>query len=297
MGPHRLALLCACTVLGMASFAQSGTGEAVRPLVGDAYVIGGAVYSASVPLGLADWKAVLPDSRLLQKVDPNAPGADYNYYLPEYQSATGMFEMGVGLDLGRKRPQQAKVRQQLRISATYVGADELTDAWRRSLTGPYDTLVSQQTGEEILFDTTWSERTVVSARFSRIGIAATYLLIGNNASRWKWNIGAGGSLGTTLNVQGNVDRFAGSGNRPYDQYYYGVQLVESESFRIGSSIWGSVHGVFGLDYRLSKAHPFWSTLNLHYELRPAIQFGSVPGADGYAYGTVQQLFGLRIDLR
>jgi hypothetical protein len=178
-----------------------------------------------------------------------------------------------------------------------MGVDELANAWRRSLSGPYDTLVSQQTGEEILIDTTWSERTVASALFSRIGIAATYLLMGNNPSRWTWSIGAGASVGTTLNAQGSVDRFAGSEYLPYDQRSYGIELVESETFRIGNTIWGTAHGVFGLDYKLSKEHPFWSTLNLHYELRPTVQFGSLPGADGYAYGTVQQLFGLRIDLR
>jgi hypothetical protein len=268
----------------------------------DAYLLYGVFFQRESFMDLSDWQAMLPGSALLHHADiaSDEPGSHGR----SSRHGAGTLHFGVGLDLRRTENAGSVHTKQLRIGVLHSANNSNQGLWRRSMTGPYDTLVSQLTGEMYPVDTTWTERYSAYHEFTRLGVDLAIVLLNENTSLWSWQVGFGTLLGLTLNEEARVYR---SVERRIDRFSYGTafhgtvdrsERIGSEVFRNGPSLWAGTYVVLGTSCRLGRTHPFWSSLKLHYEARPTLLFSNFNGdviRSMRAGG--QHLLGLRLDLR
>lgn len=280
------------------AIAQGDSEPTKAPLVTDVYFpIGFQVGSTSL-LTTTDWRNLMPDSELLKN---DLSWDQHREYDGRNVEGGAAFEASIGLDLGRKKGTDARFEKQLRIGVSVVASDPRYRQWYRSSTGRYDTLTSSLNGQVAYVDTTWNESYSADYRFSRIGLNASYILRKRTPSKWSWYVGFGGMVGTTFNASASVEhRVYTEANSSVVDYseldgYFDDQ--EREETHVASTGWGAAYALAGIDLRLARTNPFWSSVHLFNELRPSMMFSTVPGSKLSSNAAIQNLFGLRLDLR
>ncbi len=275
----------------------------------DGYAAYGAFVTRDRPVGLNEWRALLPESSLLQRdLSGFRSGWDYyggwfpglyGYGLSGATNGSGSGYLGVGFMLGKRDTLPTLFKQRLRLGVNAAGTEDIYGSWRRSLTGVYDTLISQQTGQAYYLDSTWSEGYWANAYRSRIAIDASYQIQRVSDSRWSWFAGAGFMVGLAYGGQASVQHYterwkegAGSGNSTYEW-----QELTRETYALRASLFAAVYASLGLEYRLGRTSPFWSQMSLYYEIRPMMHLISRPGVPSRFESAGQHLFGLRLNLR
>lgn len=292
------------TIAGIsAMFANAQPTDAPAPLLADGYAAYGAFVTREQRVGLSEWHGLLPGSTLLQRDLSGLTGGlwDYGPWSNGYgtgRNGTGCSYLAIGLNPTRQTLDHG-FEQRLRVGFGFLGEESLYGNWGRTLTGVYDTLVSQQTGQMTFLDSSWTEGYTASAYRSRIAADLSYLIRRVSTSRWSWQAGIGIQVGVALSGQVELTHYTRryrdhSGNR-YDSSEYTV--LDQESLRFGSSLFVSTYALLGLDYRLGRTNPFWSQLHLFAEARPMMTLSSLPGSAARFEPASQHLFGVRIDLR
>ncbi|MFZ1691562.1 MAG: hypothetical protein WAT74_00070 [Flavobacteriales bacterium] len=255
-------------------------------------------------LSTEDWQRLLPGSSLLRD---DLPPRGNEFYDPYWHRGgirnmnpvvgMGMLSGHVSLRLG-KANSDSRYQERLRAGLVYAGDEYVEEYWSRSSTGAYDTLVSMQTGQLYVLDTTYRDTYSASLTRSRIGIEGTYIAHRITTSRFSWFVGIGLQAGMTTRGEATVSRYVTRNEERYDgQYQSTIEVLSEERFRTASSGYGGLHGLFGLDLRLGNKSPFWSALHLYSEMRPSILAVSMPSLPSRVVGSWQMLSGLRIDLR
>lgn len=299
--------------LGLYAACAQAQEQPVKPLIAEGY-LGYGSFSNPVPrTALSDWRAMLPGSALLARDMAGLSAMDHygggypgaGYYGPwgyrdgmdSYASGGGY--AGLGLDLGRRAEPGARFEHRLRIGASVIGSEDISSRWSRSLSGRYDTLVSQQTGQMTYIDTTWSEAYSAYAYRSRAALDVSYIVRRASASRWSWYAGAGLLIGLTHGGRAETMHAITRWRDARGSYSSGYErtVLEEESFTLKSTFFGAAHATFGIDLRLGRTSPFWSQLHLFAELRPLLQLNAYPGLPARMDGGLQSFFGLRVDLR
>ncbi len=278
-------------------------------MITDGQLAFGAFVQRELVFDLADWHDMLPNSALLSSdlsrlVDPSGGyfgggwyGPRYATYGPGYSYGSGSVFAGVSLDLHRRHPQEGHFEQRLRVGMNALGGEDMQGSWSRSLTGSYDTLVSQVTGAIYPVDSIWSETVWTSATRSRIALDAAVQLRRVSASRWSWYVGAGVLVGVTYN--GRAELFHTVDHRT--EVYHNTQAdrtrtLSHEVHRMSSSLFGGGYVLAGVDFRLGRTSSFWSNLRLFYEVRPSLLVSDYAGLGALVSPGMQHLFGLRFQL-
>ncbi|MCC6911208.1 MAG: hypothetical protein IT224_04210 [Flavobacteriales bacterium] len=299
-----LTIIATCSLV----FSQAQSDRPHAPLLADGYIGFGNASGFNTDLSLADWRAALPNTELLQHDIPLSNDVDHAYkdgfrdgdgpngrYIGP---ASGALYLGVGLDPGRNAPEPSKFEKRLRIGLMYTKYEGVSDAWGTSETARYDTLISQATGAQFYRDTTYSEGYKLNASWSRIGLDVSYTVRRVSASRWAWYVGAGAQVGATLNNEVRVSHWISRsdlGSEEQEATYR--QEEEEENHRLRSNTWGSAFALAGLDFQLSRKSSFLSSLHLFYEIRPTLQFSALVGVPTRVQGAGSSVFGMRFDLR
>ncbi len=304
----RTLLVATALVVVPTAFAQQTISTESRPLITDVYFPVGFVAGSSTLMTTTDWRNLMPNSELLKNDlswdtgnSTHGPGWSGGEYWAVQSNSVPAFEVAVGLDMGRKKGADSRFEKQLRVGATYFGPGSLYRQWYRSSTGRYDTLTSSISGQTSFVDTTWNDSYSANYQFSRIGLNASYILRKRTPNKWSWYVGIGGMVGTTFNASASVEHriFTEASNSYVDYPELGGYFdnEEREEMHIASTGWGAAYALAGIDLRLGKTNPFWSSVHLFNELRPSMMFTTVPGSKLASNGAIQNLFGLRLDLR
>lgn len=304
-----VALVLSLLVAVVSSAQEQPTSTDHGPLITTVYFPVG-IFAGGTPLmTTTDWRNLMPGSELLQRDLSWDTGDQSNYgfarggpgYRGAMPDASPILEVAMGLDLGRKKGADARFEKELRLGVTYLANGYLGRTWYRSSTGPYDTLTSNLNGQESYVDTTWNEQYSADYRFTRIGLNAAYVVRKRTPGKLSWYVGFGGMVGTTLNASATVShQVYTSVTRSYVDYPELDTSLDNDGFEehhVASAMWGAAYALAGLDLRLGKKHPFWSSIHLFNELRPTVLFNKVPGSQMATTGAFQSLFGLRLDLR
>lgn len=272
------------------------------PSLADGYLLYGIFIQRESFMDLSDWRAQFPNSKLLKDaaIASNTQGSHGR----SSGRGPGTLQVGIGLDLSRKENGGSIHRKQLRLGILHSANNSNQGSWSRSITGPYDTLTSQLSGEVYAVDTTWTERYSAYHEFSRLGFDLAFVLLNENLTRWSWQVGFGALIGMTLNDEGRVYRTA---ERRIEDFSYGTAFLEEieyserigkEIFPNGTSFWVGPYAVLGFSRRLGDTHPFWRSLHLHYEARPTLLFSNFHGDVVRSMRAAgQHLLGLRVDLQ
>lgn len=306
---HLARILILPVGLCTANTARSQEGASNQPsrLV-DVFLSTGTVLQSSGSLDPHDLRAMLPGSLVLQRTLPaewsgsshySSLGAslDPNAYGPYSTTGQTTVVLGIGLRLGVDRADRP-FRERLRLGVLYSGSESDHSSWGRSLTGRYDTLVSQATGESHFVDTTFTESLTARVEWSRIGLDAAYLVQRNTEGRWTWQLGLGFQVGSRFDQRATlayrVEREARADLYPLNG---STTVLASETHRLPSTLWGDLYGAAGLEFCLGRKGRFMHAFNLFYEARPMLLFQGMPNGATSTSGRVQHLAGLRFDLR
>lgn len=299
----RLATAFPFSLVALSALAQA---PPAPQLIREGYAAGTAFLVRNGSLSLDEWRAMLPGSSLLRD-DLPARVFDHPWYGPTSyyddphgagiaRSPAGAY-LAVGLDPDRTATADARFEQRLRTGISFGGAEESTRTWARSLTGAHDTLVSQATGALYELDSTWTESYVATVRRSRLALDGSWILRKATRRRMSWYAGGGMLLGLDHNGRAEVQRTISR----YREESLGRSSSEStvageEAFRLEPTLCLGVHALLGLDLKLGKTSPFWSSLHLFWEWRHGLLATRYPGVAASLASGSQQLLGLRVDL-
>lgn len=159
--------------------------------------------------------------------------------------------------------------------------------------GPYDTLVSAQTGQEFYTDT--SRVRSVSAYWGAdvLALDAAYVLQTDLTRRWSFYGGIGIQAGLLFNQELSLMRmeiFSENGLSNMMEVD-----VEERNYRMNTGFSTNIYMPIGIDFRVGKKRPLWQQVHLVYELRPSLSFQTMSTVSVVSPGVTQH-FGLRITI-
>ena len=261
-----IAVLVSCTILGQAQNSNNLDFS------------GGIGFQGSSPkeLSLAEYREAFPQSELLKQ--------DYSGYYdqPYYYNYSG----GLLLNFlwGVKIGEGANNEQRLRIGISYSGATTYSNNFEKTVTTPYDTLISTVTGNQTFVDSVYQDYLNINLSQDQIGLDVSYIIKSNPNNRLVFYSGGGAVLGLAVNSRANIYQNSNSyfSNDNGDYYPYAERYSDngkSEVHNLASTFWAQLYVPIGLDFRLSKKNAFWQRMHIYSELRPNMQLAMVEGFD------------------
>ncbi|MBZ0206165.1 MAG: hypothetical protein K8H89_07550 [Flavobacteriales bacterium] len=256
------------------------------------------VHSISIGFGpnIIDQPDLLKSDVLqLVPLDPESV-ADYSMVPWDQQQETFCFVMSIGLLPFSKEDRRGP---ELRLGFIHAGWNERQAILQHSIRTPYDTLVSTATGEQFLVDSVHGSTYFISTKAERIGLDAS--LAWSTTGRWSLYVGVGVMGGPSFNARTYVDlehyNGVGAAEGPYAYSPQGgVRKSSYETFKGGNGWWTAAYFPFGIDFTLSRKHPFWKQMHLSYELRPQLLIQGSPELDNTVGTGLLANFGIRLTL-
>ncbi len=221
-----------------------------------------------------------------------------------YQYGTGVFELMAGFAWQSSDERGSEVQRRLRFGLSYAQPGLLSDGYFRTVSSPYDTLTSSQTGKDYYIDSTYHSNIDVSYMVHKISLNTALLWTTNDLDRVSFYGGV--NLNLNLNFGSNivVDRYDYSYLESEESGFPFSSPVEpnnaqeqsTESFKQPNSFGFGFSSPLGLDWRLGKAGKSTNDLHLFTELRPGVSFNDIPGYELVSQFRASWHFGLRFSM-
>ncbi|MDX1445585.1 hypothetical protein [Lishizhenia sp.] len=238
--------------------------------INEAYMSLGGQGAFSPGLSQQTYEKLAPNSSLLL----NNYG---NYY---YYSGSANYKLGVGLQFRDKTKTGFRKHIELRVGLSYNsyrGYNSYRSSYEKT---PYDTLVSQQTGQEYYIDSIYTEYSSINHNFDMLSIDASLIFRTNAEARWSLYGGIGATYGTSLYSRTNVN----SGEYGYtvgaqtgSSYSWNSSNNKNESYRNEANTAFTVYVPVGLDFRIANNNEFFKNLHLYTELTPNFTLQNIGG--------------------
>ena len=265
------------------------------PFISEVFLFGGGMGQRQRHLAKDELSLLAPGSSLL---DRDFTGYDYSG--TDFGPASGLFTLGVGLNLFRHSTNATLRRSPLRIGFSFAEGSSLSSVYRRSVSAPYDTLVSTTTGEVFTYDTTHYSYYFVHQNSQRFGLDAALLFRSRDFGRFSFYGGPGIELGVVFNARTTVEHVEGVDVRgPYAHDLFenaGHSTDAQEEYDNGGSAYAAFHLTIGCDYRMGTRSIFWRHVHVFSELSPMLRVDGYPGLDKRISNTFRSTFGLRVTL-
>lgn len=231
----------------------------------------------------------------LVPLDPESV-ADHKMVPWDQQQETFSFVMSIGLLPFSK---EDHLGPELRLGFIHAGWNERQATLQKMQRTPYDTLVSASTGQEYLVDSVHGSTYFISTKAERIGLDVS--MVWSYIGRWSLYGGVGVMGGPSVNARTYVqlENYEGITAAQGPSSYYpqgGDRQSTYETLKSGTGWWLSTYVPIGIDFRLSKEHPFWKQLHLYYELRPQLLIQGSPELDSTVGTGLLANFGIRMTL-
>jgi hypothetical protein len=252
-----------------------------------------------IPLGgMREFQLLAPGSEILARD------------ITQFSSDPGMLSFGnalsaqVGFSIRNKEKSGYHPGRTLRLGIHYFSQQRYSYFSSRSVTTPWDTLTSAQTGEQILIDSVHTQSYSFDYWVDHLRLDASMIFRTVRESRWSWFGGIGMTFGPSLQSESSVQsistRTVRTGNIQANHFYDpdGDDVtIENENFTLKTVIGGSVYIPAGVDFRVGKKREFWKPVHIFYEIRPQVIFTSIPELDPSFRAGIQQGFGIRVKWR
>jgi hypothetical protein len=260
----------------------------------DAHVQLGFILQPNAPASLTDFKKLAPNSSLL-----NENFSNFNQRNTMGTDGNSVFSVMLGLNFLDKEKQLYKSNMQLRLGFNFLGNQGLLNSYYSETRKPYDTLISQQTGQYSTLDSITYQFYGMNYNSKQLRLDGSLIFKTNTEARWGLYGGIGVTFGASINASTNItyskytiaEKQFGTTPSYYNNSNDGI--AKSEVYMQKNNIGGSVYLPLGVDFRMGKKKEFWKHTHLHYELRPGINFLSVPELRNYTNTCFQQGIGLR----
>jgi hypothetical protein len=259
----------------------------------DAHVQLGFILQPNAPSSLSDFKKLAPNSTLL-----NENFSNFNHSNSMGIDGNSAFTVMLGLNFLDKEKQTYKSNMQLRLGFNYLANQGLLNSYFSETRKPYDTLISQQTGQYSTLDSITYQFYGMNYNSKQLRLDGSLIFKTNAEARWGLYSGIGITFGASINASTNI---------MYSKYTIAEKpigtnpnnnstangITKSEVYLQKNNIGASVYLPLGVDFRIGNKKEFWKHTHLHYELRPGINYLSIPELRAYTNTYIQQGLGIR----
>jgi len=260
----------------------------------DAHVQLGFILQPNAPSSLTDFKKLAPNSTLL-----NENFSNFNQRNSMGTDGNSVFSVMLGLNFLDKEKQTYKSNMQLRLGFNFLGNQGLLNSYYSETRKPYDTLISQQTGQYITLDSITYQFYGMNYNSKQLRLDGSLIFKTNTEARWGLYGGVGVTFGASINANTNItyskytiaEKQFGTTPPNYNNSNDGI--AKSEVYMQKNNMGASVYLPLGVDFRIGKKKEFWKHTHLHYEFRPGINYLSIPELRNYTNTCFQQGIGLR----
>ncbi len=263
-----------------------------KPLVTDVFFAGGTLLIENPRLSNAELLSLAPNSQLLNANLSKYRVSSSIYGYSSTQGATS-FSAQIGLNPFKSEVKKS-VSPLLRIGFTMGPVNFVNEYLSYTDLFPYDTLISQRTGEKIFLDSMAGSQMNVNQRGNQISL--NIALIYQTDLERRISVYSGMELGAGLTFN-NTTQITKSeyfmGPSSYSFYYSGNSNFQWENFnnKNGYSVQAGIP--IGFNLRLSKQKPLLKQAILYFEFTPGIAFYHIPELKTISNFTYQTQAGLR----
>ncbi|HNU34092.1 MAG TPA: hypothetical protein PKN75_10925 [Bacteroidia bacterium] len=253
---------------------------------------GGYSYT-ELGLSLNDFKKLAPQSELL-KTDFsgfNANGGYYNNFYKDALETQTLSEVTIGIARKETEDKKQKLSREFRLGFAYQSGIKVSKYYSHEDVIRFDTLLSTQTGEEFYVDSIKTTNYNMKYTAEQIRLTANILFRLNPFSRWSLFGGAGLNLGISVNPRTEIFySYTESINAPvqYPVYYESKNKSSRETFRNKLGVAGAGYLIAGVDWRTGNKREFWKKLHISYELRPMVDYNSLPESANFTNTAILQ---------
>lgn len=276
-----------CSAASVDAWAQYSP-EKPQPAQFEFYLSGGGAAGLTNAVGMSDFRALMPESDLL-----NRDYTGFNRFTDRYYGS-GNVSFGAAFHPFLKEDGTRK-NIKFRVGFTRFDTESHGFRMRSNVRTTIDTLVSETSGRTLNVDS------VREQNFSAVARAVHYCLdLGVQfdshwESRWKGYVGANVSFGIALDREVNVSltdwRYNDFDGDRFDSENYSTE----EEFLSLPNIFSFTAGVFaGIGWQVSDKHPFWSNISLFTEWRPNMFISRSSEFGTYVTPVSFSHFGIRI---
>jgi hypothetical protein len=218
---------------------------------------------------------------------------------------TGSFSALLGFQFRDKNKNAYKTNPLLRLGLHYSYGNNLKSHLTYQSTKAIDTLVSPQSGQTIYQDSVISKEYTLDYLVDQIRFDASVIFSTNFKTRCTLFAGIGFTAGASMNTNTKIG---------YDHYEYAYFRYENgvpvniygnyrgrnsfnkktETFKNKNTFSGSVYVPLGVDIRLGRKREFWKMIHFFDELRPGINFSSIPELRNTTNVYFQNSLGLKV---
>jgi hypothetical protein len=188
---------------------------------------------------------------------------------------------------------ESRLNPLIRAGISYKRLNSQVFGRYQELRGPYDTLVSSQTGQQYYVDTIRMRSVSAFWGADVLALDGSFMLQTDLTRRWSFYGGIGLKAGILFNQELQLTRME-TFNETGLTYEMEVEL-EQRNYRMATGFSGTVYLPLGIDFRVGKKRPLWQQVHLVYELRPSLSFQRMSAVSVVSPGITQH-FGLRITI-
>lgn len=290
-------------LISLNAFAQEKNFSS-RLRVTSAWILPGVSWQATQNGSLSDFKQLAPGSAIL-KGDlsgyTNSFGMGYmNTFGTDFSSQTS-FSGGLGIQFLNDKDNTLRSNPTLRLGFSYRNGEVIYGTLFKETTTVIDTLTSSQTGAELYLDSTHSETISMGVNREVLMLDASVIFESHPGSRWTLFGGAGIAAGYAFNATtdifyNNYDNVQTTvnGSPSFVDPIFDNADFKSETFRNNDSFVGEIYLPLGLDFTVGKEREFWKKIHLFYEMRPGMQFATIPNLRSVVRTQIHQGVGLKL---
>lgn len=243
-----------------------------------------------------DFKKLSPNSTLL-------PDDLSDFNTSSYNANSGALGTAVLLSFKFRDESGTAYRPnpELRLGISYNYSRSMYNNAYKEDRFAHDTLISVKTGERTAVDSVSYTGYDMNYSTQFVRLDASLIYRTNPKARWNFFAGVGATVGVSVSSQTNINYYQHYYIQPNDNEssiyinrsgYDGE--FESETTRNESSMAYSAYIPLGLDFRIADKSEFWQRVHLFYEMRPTIDFLSIPELNTYTTVAWQHGFGVKV---
>jgi len=244
---------------------------------------------------ISDFKALAPQSLLWN--------TDLTDFFPSgsiIMKNRPMFSALVGFQFSDRQKSKYKTNSLLRLGISYFSGSKLTGGIFKADSKPFDTLTSSQTGQQLFIDSVSTRSYTMNYSAEQVRFDGSFIFSTNPIHNFSMFIGIGMTAGFSINANTNIyydyysNKQSNNGSVTYQDYYFEPEKSEHITNKMNYSV--SVYAPMGFDFRLGKENIFWEKIHLFYELRPGVNFTSIPELRTMTNINLQQGLGIRVSV-
>jgi len=266
-------------LVAASSFAQSDSKPSVR--ISDIMIQPGMQNFNDFSLNKNDFLKLAPGSLWLQ--------TDFSDYAISRSTGeyTGVFGVTVGLKFLDKEKNAYKTNPVLRLGIFDARTSPDGVMYFKSESFRYDTLTSSATGNQYFVDSVFNSEYEMQYSTEHIGLTASLQFSTNPENRFSFYAGAGIVAAFSVSNSTKLTKIE-FGNFSSDDVYYTRPVYNNSDYDYESTYISNKTSTLlsmgiplGLDFRVARAHPFWSQIHLVYEFRPSLTMTTIPELKTY----------------